>query len=672
MGREGGVVARADSTGLHKLQIESFPFSAESSFREHDHVFLQTQTRIWLGEMLKTRLDEEISIADLLADGLLLFEVSKVIWKMLLTKFMKLRSSKAYFSKSASGKKGGRYMPYSNVDSFLKICQVLGLTSIDLFSPSDVVEKRDIRRVCMCIRSLSKKARSKDLNVPDFDVVTYTVAMPKDMVKGIRNSLEQSQCRLSEDSPVCSTYIGSRPKYGKKNWVADFARHYDSCSEESDTTDSNYQVVGFNSPASTTSCSCASLSYSDLESSPRGSYMAVEDFHLTHCMLQTDGRAEEIDWHTNGSYCSPLDVKGSLNAYHQLNDNHRFTDTMLDGRLSPSCDGPTELNSGINGNKEAVREALSTNEDDFSRNSKLTLELEACASLGGNSVNWYKPKQDVIQSGTSEINTYGTDIDELMVFSRLGKIVGIDSHKETDFYGSESIYKTAMRHHRKRSFEVADISLAAFSNLGKADATYCEDTFVGKEAYSNPNIQIPQKLQKSFENHIIPVDRPLDTDELQIHLKLKEVDSTKECELTTRSNENDLKVSGSSIINQQCLDEHDLKSAHQACTNHEDASHSTENLDKEIRCEQVGKNVGASDRKRNKKLLLKSFAGGMSLFGMLMLIFHLRRPNGGEKTNKTSVLPIHIRKTNNRETSEMNREQRNKTSGVYPAEKLRF
>lgn len=48
---------------------------------------------------------------------------------------------------------------------FFQICQIMGLTGIDLFSPSDVVERRDTRRVCMCIRSLSIKARSKNLDV---------------------------------------------------------------------------------------------------------------------------------------------------------------------------------------------------------------------------------------------------------------------------------------------------------------------------------------------------------------------------------------------------------------------------------------------------------------------------------------------------------------------------
>ncbi|XP_075660562.1 protein OPAQUE10-like [Castanea sativa] len=76
-----------------------------------------------------------MAVSDLLADGELLFEVSKVAWKMLLTNHRELRHVKAYINEPfASRKSSGRYMPYSNVDSFLKICKILGLTGIDLLS----------------------------------------------------------------------------------------------------------------------------------------------------------------------------------------------------------------------------------------------------------------------------------------------------------------------------------------------------------------------------------------------------------------------------------------------------------------------------------------------------------------------------------------------------------
>ncbi|KAF5201938.1 Nucleolar pre-ribosomal-associated protein [Thalictrum thalictroides] len=86
---------------------------------------------------------------------------------------------------------------------------------------------------------------------------------------------------------------------------------------------------------------------------------------------------------------------------------------------------------------------------------------------------------------------------------------------------------------------------------------------------------------------------------------------TRNKDLPLKENVDDLQVSGSSIIDQQRLDENGLKSAHQACTNHEDASNSTESLDKQdIRCKQAGRDVGPSDRKQNRKSLLKSFATG--------------------------------------------------------------
>ncbi|TVU45483.1 hypothetical protein EJB05_04972 [Eragrostis curvula] len=164
--------------------------SSASAFRELDDAFLQKQTKIWLGEVLHLRFDEDISVADLLADGELLFQVSKIIWKRLLKKNREqLKQSKVYiYDRLSFGKSNGKYMPYSKVDSFLKICQILGLAGIDLFTPSDVVEKRNVRKVCICIRSVSKRSHMMCLNVPDFDMVTYTISMPNYIVGEIWNS----------------------------------------------------------------------------------------------------------------------------------------------------------------------------------------------------------------------------------------------------------------------------------------------------------------------------------------------------------------------------------------------------------------------------------------------------------------------------------------------------
>uniref|UniRef100_A0ACD5X3A8 Uncharacterized protein n=1 Tax=Avena sativa TaxID=4498 RepID=A0ACD5X3A8_AVESA len=192
--------------------------SPASSFRQLDDAFLQKQTKIWLGEVLHLRFDEEILVADLLSDGELLFQLSKLLWKRLLRKNNEqLKQSKVYmYERTSFGKSNGKYMPYPKVDSFLKICQILGLAGIDLFTPSDVVDKRNVRKVCMCIRSLSKKASMMHLNVPDFDIVTRSIAMPNYIVGGIRKSLEQPQ-RSSSWSSGHSPRANSESIFGEQN-----------------------------------------------------------------------------------------------------------------------------------------------------------------------------------------------------------------------------------------------------------------------------------------------------------------------------------------------------------------------------------------------------------------------------------------------------------------------
>ncbi|KAG0451220.1 hypothetical protein HPP92_026338 [Vanilla planifolia] len=253
-GGKGGMW-RSGKTGLPEvLRVsDSSPDTAETSFRELDDVFLQTQTRIWLGQVLHVRFDDEVTIADLLADGEMLFQVSKKLWKMLLKKHGELKHSKVYiYERTSSGRIDGRYMPYPKVDSFLKICQILGLTGIDMFSPSDVVEKRDTRRVCMCIRSLSKKARSKQLNVPDFDIVTYAIAMPTNLVDGIRKYLELSHfcsSKFNGSSPWNDTSETCRQK-------ARSGKHYQYYDSGSDEADSIFNDLLSNGSSDVANISC--------------------------------------------------------------------------------------------------------------------------------------------------------------------------------------------------------------------------------------------------------------------------------------------------------------------------------------------------------------------------------------------------------------------------------
>lgn len=178
--------------------------SPDVHFRETDVEFLKQQARIWLEAVLDERFDGETSLADILADGEILHRISMTI-RSLLRKHVDGEpvSPKSLFPEAAFyGKHSGKYLPYSYVDAFLKVCQKLGLTGVDLFSPPDVVEKKDIRRVCLCIRALSKKARARQLEVPNFDYVTHstTVTMPTELVDGLRDSLRQASASSSPSS----------------------------------------------------------------------------------------------------------------------------------------------------------------------------------------------------------------------------------------------------------------------------------------------------------------------------------------------------------------------------------------------------------------------------------------------------------------------------------------
>ncbi|XP_038984754.1 uncharacterized protein LOC103715266 isoform X2 [Phoenix dactylifera] len=321
-------VGRADSPEVVEV-VRVNESSPESSFRELDDVFLQTQARIWLAEVLHIRFDEEMAIAELLADGELLFQVSKIVWKMLLKKYPELKHSKVYiYERTSFGKSGRKYMPYPKVDSFLKICQILGLTSIDLFSPSDVVEKRDVRRVCMCIRSLSKKARLKNLRVPDFDIVTYTIVMPTDLVGGIRRNLEQAQCSSSSSSGY-SPCIDLREIYRQRNPSGNHAQHHDSNSE-SDEAESCFTEVEFQSPRSNASYDAAALFNIIGGNCPEGNSVDDENLSQMHMDFSMDSQEcredeQKCRLHEEIMLTELVDLP---HACVRRNDSHDFIDTL--------------------------------------------------------------------------------------------------------------------------------------------------------------------------------------------------------------------------------------------------------------------------------------------------------------------------------------------------------
>ncbi len=201
------------------------------SFRDSDVEFLQTQAKEWLeavlGEKLLEPQQEEgrsSSLAEILANGEILYKVSQMLKELIVIRNNKLGGSnndnldhplppyspdKTRAVSSSPGKNSQKYLPYSYVEAFLKVSKdMVGLQDVDLFNPSDAIDMKDIRRVCVCLRRLSKKARAQQLPVPDFDNVAQTTtamattaaAMPTEFVHGRKESLQKSASKSNTTS----------------------------------------------------------------------------------------------------------------------------------------------------------------------------------------------------------------------------------------------------------------------------------------------------------------------------------------------------------------------------------------------------------------------------------------------------------------------------------------
>ncbi|XP_035547395.1 uncharacterized protein LOC109007107 isoform X2 [Juglans regia] len=452
--------------------------SAESSFRELDDVFLQTQTRIWLGEVLQIRLDERMAVSDLLADGELLFEVSKVVWKMLLTQHMEPRHLKSYRNEPfASRKTSGRYMPYSNVDSFLKICKILGLAGIDLFSPSDVVEKRDTRKVCICIRSFSRKARSKHLRVPDFDIVTYTVAMSTDMVGCIRRSWEPRQCSLL-NSASYNLHKDSSEKFRQENPIVNLAINYDMHSEEFDGTESNQTVTKSDCLLTKLCYDTTSKVNSDSERC-REVFTVVKHDTLAEHILQLNIQNQEKSDCSHCQFESDCTTE-SVGSLSTQNGEHSH---QLNSLLSPfSIDSQIQFSGRASHVRSLVKES---NEIDGRGLIYSTYHLGYDASIIEDSINGYTPPGSSFSNSLeiSGLLCHTTDSSDTVVYN--GEHGFLDASSSIGSHCSNSTPGIFENGSRRRLVDIFDAEVSsdastssvrgAVLNLDLDDRLYKED-----------------------------------------------------------------------------------------------------------------------------------------------------------------------------------------------------
>ncbi|KAE9602746.1 putative calponin domain-containing protein [Lupinus albus] len=322
-----------------------------------------TQTRIWLGEVLQIRLNDQPIISELLADGELLFQVSKVVWKLLLAKHMELGHNKALKTQPfASKKSGGRYRPYSNVDSFLKICEMVGLAGIDLFTPSDVVERKNTRKVCMCIRSFSKKSRLMNIDVPDFDIVTCMVTMSKDVVGCIRRNIELSHAVLTYSSSFdIQKHAGEKSRQDYS--VTHSTRDFEAYSNESDDTEIKHTTFQFDGVDDAMSDYTSEENYNIMSPMVEGVFISED---LDHLDIQNTPRNEV----PKAEY--ELFSSKELLQYHcSENIDH---ECKMNWSSSPSCgdlhidysDLKSDLDTGVEQAKQSRIMDLDYSEHDFS------------------------------------------------------------------------------------------------------------------------------------------------------------------------------------------------------------------------------------------------------------------------------------------------------------------
>lgn len=176
--------------------------STTGHFRESDMDFLRAQAREWLEAVLGEDFDDDTSLEDLLADGSLLYRAAQHIKEdSKFPGYSESASHPASGSPSVDRRNSFKYQPYASVETFLKVCKEVGLQDLDVFDSSDAVDKKDIRRVCVCLRRLSKKGRTLGIQVPDFDNVKDTLVtpskMPREAVRRTQESLQKSSSRSS-------------------------------------------------------------------------------------------------------------------------------------------------------------------------------------------------------------------------------------------------------------------------------------------------------------------------------------------------------------------------------------------------------------------------------------------------------------------------------------------
>lgn len=624
--------------------IDSSPpsSSAESSFRELDEVFLQTQTRIWLGELLNTRLDEDLPLPDLLQDGEILYQVSKVVWDLLITKCMELRHLKHKYGPFGSKKSSGRYRPYSNVDSFLKICKILGLSGIDLFSPSDVVEKRNIRKVCICIRALSKKARSKQLSAPDFDMVIYSVTMPTDMVGVIRRSLESPQCTFSSSSSYSSPK-GSKMKLKEKNSYAPDNRDDDSSSsDESDEAESRY--MGENAFSSQCNFDNAGGVDSDLEDSSEN---LVESDVKCRCTEECKS-ASDLD---KASSCCSNSNKKPYHGISHVDSEDRQTNTNGDADVS-------DMNFILENDDLFMGDSscIDAGENNYIANYLAFSDLMVHATTEGSS-------NSVVLDGENNMFDFFVNVDPQ----------GVTMGDKSFHNGSQRIYSD------DEDMEVSSTTSMS-SVLGRLLNLEFDNQFDDDDS-SSTNVR--SSLSKELESKELDKDSSLLSEPPKEGIQLFDSQEDETCRDVVVANdslerhlscEDEDKESNATVILDSerfsgqveniAVEDSRIQDATPQVVSEEDTNSHNSNISS---ADESGGQDKRDSQKHKRRPLLKTVAKGTAIAGIIFLLLHIRKSNGSIAQERKQSS-----QTSTKFSSSGKQQKRSEGKGVYPTEKIKL
>ncbi|KAK6150812.1 hypothetical protein DH2020_015744 [Rehmannia glutinosa] len=587
---------------------------------------------------------------------------------------MELRHLKHKYGPFGSRRSIGRYRPYSNVDSFIKTCKILGLSGIDLFSPSDVVEKRDIRKVCICIRALSKKARSKQLSKN-----LYMPSNEDDDFSSSEESDEAESRYMGENSFSSADGANSDVENSpERHHIKEFKHEHCKIASLSETAPSfsqqhlenDYSVVG--------DSSCVDVG----ESNYISDYLAFSDL-MVHA---TDGSNSVIRDGENNMFDFFLNVdsQGITSDRSLQNGSQRKLSDDEDMEVSSTTSMSSVLGRLLNLEFD----------DQFDEDDSLSANVRSSVSKEHEAVLSEPPKVDTCETNYETVLFDSLEAQSELAPRELSACTdsSLPSQSKCQLSGAEPLegesYDTKTRNPENHLFPENRDVVVAHDN---------QETLCFRENKDNEALTLLQygenHVSTDFGSHISDVKSK--------HLKFS--CNNKSVEDSERFSEqlHNINVRGFSIQdtppvvvqanqretvsdNHPCLPVKDMTGAHEgahvACSIQDNISSVTENggedkslgiLAENTSDERKDASSRLPPRKHGRRPLLKTVVKGTVIAGVLFLLLHISRKSKGNNAQETKEYD-HVSKYSGSKSPSTKQKKGSVGKGIYPAEKLKL